>query len=82
MGNSFTAPHERTARMWKVRAGVAKTFGSLFLVFSVLLVMLGTMLLYDAYAHPLAAEGGQVLMGSVSLAFALLLFGYLWRSGR
>lgn len=68
--------------MWKVRAGVGKTFGSLFLIFSVLLVMLGAMLLYDAYARPLTAEGGQVLMGSVSLAFALLLFGYLWRSSR
>lgn len=79
---TFTAPQERTARMWRVRAGVAKTFGSLFLVFSVLLLMLGAMLLYDTYAHPLAAEAGQVLMGSVSLAFALLLFGYLWRAGR
>lgn len=82
MGNLFMAPQERTARMWKMRAGVARTFGSLFLLFSVLLVMLGTMLLYDAYAYPLTAEGGQVLMGSVSLAFALLLFGYLWRSSR
>ena len=81
MGNPFAAP-ERTARMWKVRAGVAKTFGSLFLIFSILLVMLGTMLLYDAYAYPLTAEGGQVLMGSVSLAFAVLVIGCLGRSSR
>jgi len=47
-----------------------------------LLVTLGAMLLYDAYAYPLTAQGGQVLMGAVSLAMALLLLAFLWRQGR
>lgn len=73
---------ERTARLWRVRAGITRTFGSLFLVLCILLVSLGAMLLYDAYAYPLTAQGEQVLMGSVSLAMALLLLGFLWKQGR
>lgn len=73
---------ERAARLWRVRAGIARTFGSLFVVLCMLLVTLGAMLLYDAYAYPLTAQGGQVLMGAVSLAMALLLLAFLWRQGR
>ena len=73
---------ERTARLWRVRAGITRTFGSLFVVLCMLLVTLGAMLLYDAYAYPLTAQGGQVLMGAVSLAMALLLLAFLWRQGR
>lgn len=73
---------ERTARLWRVRAGITRTFGSLFVVLCILLVSLGAILLYDAYAYPLTAQGGQVLMGAVSLAMALLLAAFLWRQGR
>jgi hypothetical protein len=73
---------ERAARQWRVRAGIARTFGPLFVVLSMLLAMLGAVLLYDAYAYPLTADGVQVLTGGLSLASALLLFGYWWREGR
>lgn len=73
---------ERTARTWRVRAGITRTFGSLFVVLCILLVTLGATLLYDVYAYPLTAQGGQVLMGAVSLAMALLLLAFLWRQGR
>jgi hypothetical protein len=73
---------ERTARTWRVRAGITRTFGSLFVVLCILLVSLGAMLLYDAYAYPLTAQSGQVLVGAVSLAMALLLLAFLWRQGR
>ena len=72
----------RQARSMRLRAGVAKTFGPLFAVLSTLLVLPGTLFLYDAVAHPLTADAGQVLMGSTCLAFALLLLFYLARERR
>ena len=72
----------QTARLWRVRAGITRTFGPVILGVCVLLVTLGAMLLYDAYAYPLTAQGGQVVAGSVSLATALLLMAFLWRQGR
>jgi hypothetical protein len=54
------------------RAGVVHTFGSLILLVFVLFLLLGTGLLYDAFAHPLAADSGKVIMGSVCLTFHFL----------
>jgi hypothetical protein len=68
--------------MWRVRAGIGKTFGPLFLMLSVLLILIGVMELHNAWAEPLTADGGQVILGSVSLAGALALFGFLWRQSR
>jgi hypothetical protein len=37
--------------------------------------------LYDAFAHPLSADAGQVLIGSVCLAFCfLVVFFRFWES--
>lgn len=80
--SGFPAPShhaDRTARSWRLRAGIVRTFGSLFLVICVLLVLMGGELLYDAFAHPLTANAGQVLVGSVCVAFALLVIVFLMR---
>lgn len=69
----------RKERSLRLRAGIAKTFGSLFLVLSALLVLPGILFLHDAVAHPLTADVGQILMGSTCLAFALLLVIYMVR---
>ena len=61
------------ARPWRFRAGVVHTFDSLILLAFVLLLLLGDELLYDAFAHPLTADSGQVIVGSVCLTFSLLL---------
>jgi hypothetical protein len=60
------------ARSLRVRAGAARTFGPLFLVFSGLMLALGAIFWYDAFAHPRTADAGQILIGSVCLA-------YCWR---
>ena len=73
---------ERTARTWRVRAGIVRTFKSLFVVLCVRLVSLGAILRCDVYKYPLTAQCGQVLMGAVSPAMALLLLALLWRQGR
>ena len=57
------------ARSWRLRAGVVHTFGSLILLVFVLFLLLGPELLYDAFAHPLTADSGQVIRGSVCLTF-------------
>jgi hypothetical protein len=65
----------------RIRAGAARTFGPLFVVFSALMLALGAVFLYDAFTHPLTANAGQVLMGSVCLAFCLLaVFFLVWES--
>lgn len=84
MATAPASPRQRgrTARVWRVRAGIGKTFGPLFVMLSVLLMALGTTQLYEACAYPLTADSGQVLWGSVSLVIALLLFAFLWRERR
>ena len=77
-----TSRLSRRDRSLRLRAGVAKTFGSLFVVLSALLVLPGAVFLHDAVAHPLTADAAQVLMGSTCLAFALLLVVYLVRERR
>jgi len=46
-------------------------------VFPGLMLVLGSILLYDAFAHPLTADAGQVLIGSVCLAFCFLAVFFL-----
>ncbi len=48
-------------------------------VTSALMLALGAVLLYDAFTHPMTADAGQVLMGSVCLAFCFLaVFFLVW----
>jgi hypothetical protein len=71
----------RKARSLRLRAGAVRTFGPLFLVFSGLMLALGAIFLYDAFAHPLTAGAGQILIGSVCLAFCLLaVFFPVWEN--
>ena len=71
----------RRARSSRLRAGAAQTFGPLFVVFPGLMLVLGSILLYDAFAHPLTADAGQVLIGSVCLAFCFLaVFFLVWET--
>ena len=62
----------RSACSLRVRAGAARTFGPLFVVFSALMLALGAVLLYDEFTHPMTADAGQVLIGSVCLGFCFL----------
>ena len=71
------SPQDTRARSWRFRAGVVHTFGSLILMVFVLLLLLGVELLYDALAHPLTADSGQIIIGSVCLTFSLLLIALL-----
>jgi hypothetical protein len=70
-------PQDTRARSWRFRAGVVQTFGSLILLVFVLFVLLGPGLLYDAFAHPFAADSGQVIMGSVCPTFSLSLIALI-----
>jgi hypothetical protein len=46
---------------------------------SALMLALGAILLYDAFMHAMTADAGQVLIGSVSLAFCFLaVFFLVW----
>jgi hypothetical protein len=71
------SPQDTRARSWRFRAGVVHTFGSLILLVFVLFLLLGPELLYDAFAHPLTADAGQVILGSVCLTFSLLLIALI-----
>src|SRR6266568_3694986 len=62
----------RRARSLRLRAGIARTFRPLFLVFSGLMLGLEVIFLYHAFAHPFTADAAQVLIGSVCLAFCFL----------
>jgi hypothetical protein len=68
-------------RAWRIRAGIARTFGSLFIAICVLLLLLGGELFYDAFTHPLTAEFGQVLVASICVTVAFLL-GFFMLQGR
>ncbi|HEY6128568.1 MAG TPA: hypothetical protein VIW23_10335 [Candidatus Acidoferrum sp.] len=69
----------RRARTLRFRAGVAQTFGPLFFVLALLLILPGTIFLYDALTHPLTADSGQVMIGSICLAVSVLLLFFLGR---
>ena len=82
---TFSAPSARASRKprpWQFRAGTARAFSSLFLALSGLTLFLGSIFLYDAFAHPLSADAGQVLIGSVCLSFSLLLILFLFQERR
>lgn len=70
----------RASRSLRLRAGVARTFGSLFLMFGLLLLVLGGELLYDAFADPLTASAAQIMFASVCLALSFLLLFFLFCS--
>jgi hypothetical protein len=45
------------------------------------MLALGSIFLFDAFAHPLTADAGQILIGSVCLAFCFLaVFFLVWES--
>jgi hypothetical protein len=45
------------------------------------MMVLGAVFLCDAFAHPLTADAGQVLIGSVCLAFCFLaVFFLVWET--
>ena len=67
----------RSERSWRIRSSIARTFGSLFLALCLLLTLLGGELLYDALAHPLSADSGQLMVGSVCIAISVLLIAFL-----
>jgi hypothetical protein len=57
-------------------------FCSSFSVFSGLMLALGSIFLFDAFAHPLTADAGQILIGSRCLAFCFLAVFFLVRESR
>jgi len=72
----------RRPRSLRVRGGIARTFGSLFVVLVFVLLLPGAVFLYDAVTHPLTADAGQVLIGSICVAFSILLVFFLVRDRR
>jgi len=72
----------RRPRSLRVRGGIAQTFGSLFVVLVFVLLLPGAVFLYDAVTHPLTADAGQVLIGSICVAFSVLLVFFLVRDRR
>jgi hypothetical protein len=44
----------------RVRGGIARTFGPLFVVLVFVLLLPGAVFLYDAVTYPLSADAGQV----------------------
>jgi hypothetical protein len=46
------------------------------------MLFLGSTFLYDAFAHPLTADAGQLLIGSVCLSSSLLLMLLLLQERR
>jgi hypothetical protein len=60
-------------RALRTREGVARSFGAVFIVLIFVLLPAGAVFRYDAETRPLTANAAQVLIGSVSVAFSLLL---------
>lgn len=81
-----TAPNHGPARgaqhSWRIRFGVIRAFGSLVLAGLVITLVLGCELFYDAFAHPLTADAGQVITGSVFLSISVLLVVVVIRGRR
>ena len=69
-------------RASRTREGVARAFGPVFIVLIFVLLLAGAVFLYDAETHPLTANAAQVLIGSVCVAFSLLLIFFVVREGR
>jgi uncharacterized BrkB/YihY/UPF0761 family membrane protein len=60
-----------------IRAGLARTFGSLVSFLAVLFLSLGSYLLFDAFVHPLDAQAAGILTAAFSLTLAAILLYYL-----
>lgn len=73
-----TAVHtSRHTKPLVIRAGLARTFGSLVSFLAALFLLGGLYLLADNFEHPLNAEAASVLAAAFSIAVAAILFFYL-----
>lgn len=68
----------RTQRELVVRAGLARTFGSLVGFISLVLVCLGTYLIADSLTNPLEAQASALLAAAFVLGVAAILLYYLF----
>jgi uncharacterized BrkB/YihY/UPF0761 family membrane protein len=62
-----------------IRAGLARTFGSLVSFAAMLFLLLGSYLLVDAFVHPLDAQAAGILTAAFSITLAAILLFYLFR---
>jgi riboflavin transporter FmnP len=60
-----------------IRAGLARTFGSLASFLALLFLLLGMYLMQDAFEHPLDAQAAAVLAAALSMTLAVVLLFYL-----
>ena len=72
----------RPSRSLVVRAGLARTFGSLAGFLVVGFLFLGIYILADAFANPINAEAAAVISAAFSIALGAVLLFYLIRPGR
>jgi hypothetical protein len=82
MRSAASVRADRRARTLRLRTGVARTFGPLFVVLVFVLLLPGALFLYDAVTHPLTADSAQVMIGSICVAFSVLLVFFLVRESR
>lgn len=65
-----------------VRAGLSRTFGSLVGFAAFAFLFFGIYLLTDAFAHPVDAQAGGLIVAALSIALAALLLFYLLKPQR
>ena len=83
MRSGLRHPYSRHgSRPLVVRGGLGRTFGSLAFFLAVLLLCLGTYILEDAFANPVAAQAVAVITAAFSISLAIVLLFYLLRPAR
>jgi hypothetical protein len=70
-------PVARPGKSLVVRAGLARTFGSLTSFVAVTLLFAGIYVLADAFAHPMTAEAAALIFAAFAIAMASILLYYL-----
>ena len=64
-----------------VRAGAARTLGSIVTFISVALLCFGAYILVEAIHHPLEAEATEIIAAAVMIALAATMLFYLFEPG-
>jgi uncharacterized BrkB/YihY/UPF0761 family membrane protein len=72
----------RHAKPLVIRAGLARTFGSLVTFLALLFLLFGLYLLQDNLENPIAAQPAALLAAAFSITLAFILFFYLLKPRR
>jgi hypothetical protein len=76
-GHRLQRSEDRSLAPLLVRAGAARTLGSIIVLLSLVMLSLGIYQVIEAVRHPLEAQSAMLIAAAVFIALAIILFCYV-----